>query len=290
MELKDSQDAYHPITIDVEIVDKIIPRALIDDGSNVNIMSTSTMEKLGLLLTTSSYFSLRIADEASIKPIGHIESLRMQAGGEDYIVNFEVMSHKSTRGYPLLLGHGFLRKSGGVVNWMSNTPTFTYGPATNRTKIEFASKGPLFLDGGLPAIFTPSAICVEAVADLGSITCIGPGLYDYVDDGIFSQWLVDNPYDKNEPHVMFIKVQSNHNSWSQTIILLRMRISLSAIHLFIRKEVRTCGNALLLSTPILWVLFKPTLGLGLKHLRMISQFKRSSTSRLMALKGLIGRP
>ena len=126
---------------------------------------------------------------------------------EDYIINFEVVSHKSTGGYPLVLGCRFLRKCGGVVNWMSNTPTFTYGPAKNQTKIEIASKGPLFLDGGLPAIFTPSAICAEAVADLGPITCIDPRLYDYVDDGTFNQWLVDNPYDKNEPHIMFIEVQ-----------------------------------------------------------------------------------
>jgi len=49
---------------------------------------------------------------------------------------------------------------------------------------------------------TFQAIRVEPTIDLGPIRCIGPRLYDYVDDGSFKQWLREYPYSGDESDVI----------------------------------------------------------------------------------------
>ena len=70
--------------IEVEIVDKQIPRTIIDDGANINIMPESTMKKLGIAIIHPSKYSIRIADQALITSMGRIKDLKMRTGGMDY--------------------------------------------------------------------------------------------------------------------------------------------------------------------------------------------------------------
>jgi hypothetical protein len=154
-----------------------------------------------------------LADHRTCKPSGRIRNLNVNTGGENYKLTFEMLPIKGGPGdFPLLLGCGFLRKSGGVANWSAKKPTFTYGPPTNRTivlikpraffydkviksimptseslpgNMEFAEKNPLFTKADLQE----------------TIQCIGPGLYDFKDDGTLSQWLADNPYSNDEAMV-----------------------------------------------------------------------------------------
>ena len=107
---------YESVEIEVEIVDKKIPRMVIDDGANINIMPESTMKKLGLAITHPSKYSIRIADQALITPMGRIRDLKMRTGGMDYQLNFKVLPMRGNlsivlndEAYPLLLGRGFLR-------------------------------------------------------------------------------------------------------------------------------------------------------------------------------------
>lgn len=50
------------VEIEVMIVDKVIPNALVDGGSGLNIMPLQTMEKLGLSLTGYSPFVINMAN------------------------------------------------------------------------------------------------------------------------------------------------------------------------------------------------------------------------------------
>jgi len=89
-----------------------------------------------------------------------------------------------------------------VVNWAEKRPSFTYGPKDARTMVAIVAKGPLLgLDGKyeLPTIQSRRA---EAHINLGPIKCIGPGLYDYEDDGTFAQWMRDYPYSEDEAFVI----------------------------------------------------------------------------------------
>jgi hypothetical protein len=212
-ELNSMEEDWDVIKIDVQIMDKIIPHTMIDEGSSINVMPLSTMNKLGLSITEPSFSVIHIANHRTCKPSGRIRNLNVNSGGENYKLTFEVLPIKGgPEDFPLLLGRGFLRKSGGVANWSAKNPTFTYGPPTNRTTVlikpraffydkvikpimptseslpgntEFAEKNPLFTKADLQE----------------TIQCIGPGLYDFKDNGTLSQWLVDNPYLDDEATV-----------------------------------------------------------------------------------------
>ena len=177
-------------------------------------MLESTMKKLGLTIIHPSKYNIRIVDQALITPMGRIRDLKMRSRGMDYQLNFEVLPMKGSlctvlndEAYPLLLGRGFLRQCGGVVDWSTKKPTFTYGPPNNRTKVliepkvgknrvklraETASPNKL-LNIAMSSRPTPTS-------NLDSrIKCLGPGLYDFVDeDGTFADWLRENPYSDDE--------------------------------------------------------------------------------------------
>jgi hypothetical protein len=53
---------YEPVEIEVEVMDKIIPYVMVDDGSNVNIMPESTMLRLGLSVIRPSPWKVKLAD------------------------------------------------------------------------------------------------------------------------------------------------------------------------------------------------------------------------------------
>jgi hypothetical protein len=116
-ELNSMEEDWDVIEIDVQIVDKIIPHTMIDEGSSINVMPLSTMNKLGLSITEPSFSVIHIADHRTCKPSGRIRNLNVNTGGENYKLTFEVLPIKGGPGdFPLLLGRGFLRKSGGVAN------------------------------------------------------------------------------------------------------------------------------------------------------------------------------
>jgi hypothetical protein len=204
---------YNAIEITVEIVDKMITHTMVDDGSNTNIMPQSTMKKLGLAITEPSFSTIKTADQGICKPIGRIRDLKVSTGGEDYHLTFEVLPTKGGNAengsYPLLLGCGFLRASKGVADWGTKKPTFTYGPPDNRTKIEInpAKKTKTLSEESLSP--TVEAVdLIDPTNQLGScdtIKCIGPGLYDFTDDGTLAQWLAEYPHSNNELTIQFME-------------------------------------------------------------------------------------
>jgi hypothetical protein len=215
--LQDNTAYYNAIEITVEIVDKMIPHTMVDDGSNTNIMPESTMRKLGLAITEPSFSTIKIADQGICKPIGRIRDLKVNTGGEEYTLTFEVLPMKGGHeegSYPLLLGRGFLRSSKGVANWGATKPTFTYGPSNNRTKVEIHSAKSSTLSGKsvkppVKNVEVINFISEDQAVNYKSIKCIGPGLYDFSDDGSLAKWLAENPYSDDELTVRFIEVSNS---------------------------------------------------------------------------------
>jgi hypothetical protein len=191
----------------------MIPHTMVDDGSNTNIMLESTMKKLGLAITEPSFSTIKIADQGICKPIGRIRDLKVSTGGEDYHLTFEVLPMKGGNAengsYPLLLGRGFLRASKGVADWGAKKPTVIYDPPDNRTKIEInpARKTKTSSEESL----SPTVEVVDLIDptnQLGgydTIKCIGPGLYDFTDDGTLTQWLAEYPHSDDELTVQFME-------------------------------------------------------------------------------------
>jgi hypothetical protein len=209
----DNMAYYNAIEITVEIVDKMIAHTMVDDGSNTNIMPESTMRKLGLAITEPSFSTIKIADQGICKPIGRIRDLKVSTGGEDYHLTFEVLpmrgGNAENGSYPLLLGRGFLRTSKGVADWGAQKPTFTYGPPQNRTKVDIRPTRVAKTSSEKSQKPMVEAIeMIDPTNQLGSfntIKCIGPGLYDFTDDGTLAQWLADYPHSDDEFTVRFIE-------------------------------------------------------------------------------------
>jgi hypothetical protein len=140
---EDDVFGYGPVEIEVEVMDKIIPHVIVDDGSNVNIMPESTMLRLGLSITGPSPWKVKLADQRPSKPLGQIKDLRIRAGDEEYTVTFYVLRmHDEDGGYPLLLGRKWLRLAGGIVNWQAKTPYISFGSQDNRTIVPVLPHGP----------------------------------------------------------------------------------------------------------------------------------------------------
>jgi hypothetical protein len=59
---KDDVFDYGPIKIKVEVMDKIIPHVIVDDGSNMNIMPKSTMLRLGLFVIGPSPWKVKLVN------------------------------------------------------------------------------------------------------------------------------------------------------------------------------------------------------------------------------------
>jgi len=116
-DLRNSKELFDAVEIEVEIVDKTIPRVLVDDMSSVNIMLAFTIDKLGLQVTHPSYVTLKCANQSLVKTLGRIKDLCMQTGGVDYtVIEVIKLKEEANEGYPILSGRGFLRQCSGVIN------------------------------------------------------------------------------------------------------------------------------------------------------------------------------
>jgi hypothetical protein len=112
-ELNSMEEDWDVIEIDVQIVDKIIPHTMIDEGSSINVMPLSTMNKLGLSITEPSFSVIHVADHRTCKPSGRIRNLNVNTRSKNYKLIFEVLSIKGGLGdFPLGLSRGRFRTDG----------------------------------------------------------------------------------------------------------------------------------------------------------------------------------
>jgi hypothetical protein len=130
-----------PIELEVGIMEKIIPNALVDGGSGLNIMPLSTMEKLGLKITGPSPYVVNLVDQNGHIPIGQIANCKVCIGDEEYNLTFHVI-HLQTEinVYSLLLGGTWLQLAEATTNWSFDNPSITFGPLTNRTIVTIKPK------------------------------------------------------------------------------------------------------------------------------------------------------
>ena len=191
------------------IVDKVIPNVLVDGGSGINILHFQTMEKLDLSLTGPSPFVSNMANQCPEVPLGEITNCRIQTGGEEYVVTSHVIRMQSLKdSYPMLLGRPWLRMARTVVDWGGARPSITYGPDGNWSKIPI---GPSieWLEGGESSTSSDAegngnehakerlVGHAQPRQELGTarnngLSCMGPSLYQWADDGEYEQWLKDH--------------------------------------------------------------------------------------------------
>jgi hypothetical protein len=95
------------LEIDVTVLDKVIPGALIDGGSGINIMPLSTMERLRLKVTGPSSYVVNVADQRPITPLAKLQITKGSRGRNLHInLSCLAVSVKESR-----LSHSFGKRS-----------------------------------------------------------------------------------------------------------------------------------------------------------------------------------
>ena len=214
------------VEIEVSIVDKILPNTLVDGGSGLNIMPLQTMEKLGLDITGPSPFVINMANQSPEAPMGQIKDCKVMTGGEEYSLTFHVIRmHSNKDSFPLLLGRPWLRAANAKVDWGGNKPHIVYGPSENITKVRIQPNEASFSleltdssNDELPepsrerkvqkktrfAVPESTIIAQTTSVSPRALKCIGPGLYDWEDNGEFTQWLAEHPHsESDDSHLVY---------------------------------------------------------------------------------------
>ena len=199
-----------PVEIEATVVDKVVPRVLVDGGSALNILPSQTMEKLGLSLTGPSPHIIRMANQSSSVSLGQIKDCRINTGEEEYIVIFHVIRMHSTKdAFPMLLGRPWLRMANVVVEWGDPQPSITYGPKENRARVPIESASSLragfeqYEDGDTKEEEGEDAKWrLVGHAQFGKKSTpltelelhdLGPNLYHWSDNGEYGRWLKEHP-------------------------------------------------------------------------------------------------
>lgn len=180
------------VEIEATIVDKILPRVLVDGGSGVNIMPLRTMEQLGLEFTGPSHMVINMANQAREAPLGQIRGCKVSTGGEVYTLTFQVIRmHSNRNSFPLLLGRPWLRAANAKVDWSGSKPHIVFGPESNLTKIYIQPSHPTNL--GYSSSSSEDEDHVNQDVQNGvkfaspefqkkgnsdPLACLGPGLYE----------------------------------------------------------------------------------------------------------------
>ncbi|KAG0572008.1 hypothetical protein KC19_VG061300 [Ceratodon purpureus] len=204
------------VEIEATIVDKVLPRVLVDGGSGVNIMSLRTMEQLGLEMTGPSPIVINMANQAREAPLGQISGCKVSTGGEEYTLTFQVIRmHSNRNSFPLLLGRPWLRAANAKVNWIGEKPHIIYGTEANLTKVYIqptypvnsgfsgsSSEGEDHVPREVMKTIEGAKLALTKIANPTTsfpLRCLGPSLYEWEDDGELSTWLADHPYTESEP-------------------------------------------------------------------------------------------
>ena len=68
--MRSNTQSYFDPKVDLQINEFLIPRFILDFGSQVNILKKDTWEKLGRPQLVKSNYYLKLADQGLIEPLG----------------------------------------------------------------------------------------------------------------------------------------------------------------------------------------------------------------------------
>lgn len=170
-------------------------------------MPFSTLEKLGLEMTGPTPYIVNMADQRQITPVGQVADCEVRIG-EVYTrsLTFHVLRLVTdANSYPILLGRDWLRRVDANICWSTNRSRMTFGPphnwCTSTINPRSTTPKPQLLDGDEAIEETlETRICATGrqPINLGPIKSLGPGLYEWEDDGEFTKWLVEYPKEGSE--------------------------------------------------------------------------------------------
>ena len=105
-----------------------VPNILIDGGSGVNIMTNALRKKLGLTNIEAAPFTIKMADQRKVVPVGLIRNLKMDVGGVKKMMTFTVIDlPPMDNDYEMMLGRTWLKQDQAKHDWGTSKITLQDG-------------------------------------------------------------------------------------------------------------------------------------------------------------------
>ncbi|KAH7423405.1 hypothetical protein KP509_12G054000 [Ceratopteris richardii] len=124
-------------TVTLTIRGKIFTGVIIDRGSGINLMPHYTMLSLGLEMTRRASFTVTLADQSRVQPLGIVEEVPILIQNNDFFLSFVVVDvPRIDGGYPLLIGRPWLRHHQAVHDWSNDTLLITTGQARQHLHLD----------------------------------------------------------------------------------------------------------------------------------------------------------
>ena len=137
-------------TISVMIGGKVVEKALLDLGANVNLLPYYVYKQLGLGELKPTAITLSLADRSVKIPRGIIEDVLVQVDNFYYPVDFVVLDTdplKEANYVPIILGRPFLDTSNAIINCRNGFMQLTFGNMTLELNIFYMSKKKITPEG-----------------------------------------------------------------------------------------------------------------------------------------------
>ncbi|GJX81956.1 retrovirus-related pol polyprotein from transposon TNT 1-94 [Tanacetum coccineum] len=115
--------------------------ALVDQGSNVNVMPLSTYNRLTNENPIGANVKLSLASHSYIYPIGIAEDVLVEIAGYVYPVDFVVLDIKEDNKKPFILGTPFLTTAKAEIRFDKGTVRILIKKDNNEAKIDKAERG-----------------------------------------------------------------------------------------------------------------------------------------------------
>ena len=101
---------------------------LVDLGAAINILTTTTCQKLGITSLEPTKTLLELADRSVVKPEGTLQDVMVFVDSWEYPVDFLVINPKNRLdGHPLILGRPWLAIADAYIGCQQGNMTITRG-------------------------------------------------------------------------------------------------------------------------------------------------------------------
>ncbi|MCO5613227.1 hypothetical protein L7F22_067503 [Adiantum nelumboides] len=149
---------YRSPRLSVTILGKQFSRVIVDGGSGINLMPEFTMLALGLQPTRPAPFTVILADQRTVYPLGIVEKVALQVQDFTFELDFVVVRIPQVEGrFPLLIGRPWLRHSKALHDWGSNSMWISNASGSRQS---------IKLEEGIDPNITQSALAIQSAFNI----------------------------------------------------------------------------------------------------------------------------
>eukprot|EP01018_Ginkgo_biloba_P006599 Gb_30170 [translate_table: standard] len=109
--------------VPMHIFNKIICKIIVDSGSSVNVIPSSTCEQLGKPPMNPAYYSIKLANQSKIRSIGVLQNVPVTVEGITVSQEFAVVEMNTNTTYATLIGRPLLYDTRAIQDWGDRTFT-----------------------------------------------------------------------------------------------------------------------------------------------------------------------